>query len=324
MTDPGYDDMLYQVASLYYEHDRTQEQIGRELHFTRWKVGRMLVEAREAGIVRIEVVHPQSRVRSLELRLRERFGLRDAVVVSARSAADDEGVRELVATAAAQHLAALRPAPALLGVSWGRTLDLVARAVQPGWARGADVVQINGGLSRSRRPTSAHDMASRLAHHGGGTVTLLPVPAIVEEESTRRALERDSAVAGVLTLAGRADVLLFSPGGIQRDSVLVESGHIDAADVARLAAAGAVGDVVGRFIDAEGRIVDPELDARTLGLTIDALRAAARSATSIAVVSGAAKHDVCRAVVVGGVCNVLVTDDRTASALLTSEEGDSA
>ncbi|GLU47166.1 sugar-binding transcriptional regulator [Nocardiopsis ansamitocini] len=313
MSDPDYESLLYQVASLYYEHDRTQEQIGTQLHFTRWKVGRMLVEAREAGIVRIEVMHPQARVRGLEKSLRDRFGLRDAVVVSARSSHDEEELRVRVAEAAAGYLAALRPAPRLLGVSWGRTLDLIARNLTPGWAQGVGVVQINGGLSRSRRPSSAQDMASRIAHQASGTVTLLPVPAIVDHESTRQVLERDSTVSDVLGHAADSDVMLFSPGGIGADSVLVDSGHIDAADVDLLAAGGAVGDVVGRFVDASGQIVDPELNGRTLGLSLDALRAAP---VSIAVTSGTAKYAVCAAVVSSRLCNTLITDDRTANWLL--------
>ncbi|MGW9352025.1 sugar-binding transcriptional regulator [Nocardiopsis flavescens] len=319
MSEPTDENLLYQVASLYYEQDQTQEQIGTRLHFTRWKVGRMLVEAREAGIVRIEVVHPGSRVHTVENALRERFGLRDAVVVSSRQTQDEEELRSRVARAAAEHLAALRPAPVLLGVSWGRTLDLVARNMPAGWARGVDVIQINGGLSRSHRPTSAQDMASRIAHQGSGTVTLLPVPAIVEHEDTRRVLERDRAVADILDHARGADVMLFSPGGMGTDSVLVESGHIDPADVERLASLGAVGDVVGRFLDRSGAVVDPGLDARTLGVSFDALRSAP---VSVAVVSGAAKHPVCAAVVEGRLCNTLVTDDRTARWLLDRETGE--
>ncbi|MFF2374884.1 sugar-binding transcriptional regulator [Streptomyces xiamenensis] len=305
--------LLYQVATMYYQRHLTQGQIGEQLHFTRWKVGRLLAEARHAGIVRIEVVHPRTRMHHLEERLTDTFGLRDAVVVARSPSENEEDLRARVAEAGADYLARLRPSPRLLGVSWGRTLDQLARALTPGWAHGVHVVQINGGLSRSRRPSSAQDMASRIAHQGQGTVTVLPAPAIVEQETTRQILEEDGAVAEVLAHASAADTALFSPGGIGSDSVLVDSGYLDAGDLQRLAAAGAVGDVAGRFIDAAGRIVDPELDARTLGIPLDDLR---RRPVSVAVVSGAAKHAVCAAVVTSGLCNTLVTDDHTAFHLL--------
>ncbi|MEV4177718.1 MULTISPECIES: sugar-binding transcriptional regulator [unclassified Nonomuraea] len=307
------DDQLYQVAVRYYESGETQEQIAHAMHLTRWKVGRMLAEAREVGIVRIEVLHPRSRVGALERALRERFGLREAIVVAGGGSDDDEQVRDRVAAAGADHLAAMRPVPRLIGVSWGRTLDRLAGGLTPGWATGVNIVQINGALSRSRRPTSAQSMASLIAHHGGGTATLLAAPAILEQQSTREVLESDRSVSDVLALAARADLFLFSPGGMGSDSVLVDSGQVDADDLARLARAGAVGDVLGRFIDARGRIVDPALDGRTLGLSLDVLRSAA---ASVALVSGRAKRAVCRAVVTSGLCDVLVTDDQNATHLL--------
>ncbi|QFY06577.1 sugar-binding transcriptional regulator [Nonomuraea phyllanthi] len=307
------DDQLYQVSVRYYENGETQEQIAHALHLTRWKVGRMLAEAREAGIVRIEVLHPRSRVRTLERSLRERFGLRDAIVVASGGSVDDEQVRDRVAAAGADRLAETRPVPRLIGVSWGRTLDRLAGGLAPGWATGVNVVQINGALSRSRQPSSAHSMASQIAHHGGGTATLLAAPAILQQQSTRAVLESDRAIADVLALAARADLFLFSPGGMGSDSVLVDTGQIDEDDLDRLARAGAVGDVLGRFIDARGRIVDPDLDGRTLGLSLDVLRSAI---TSVALVSGVAKRAVCRAVVTSGLCDVLITDDQNATHLL--------
>ncbi|MFF5265044.1 sugar-binding transcriptional regulator [Actinomadura viridis] len=314
--DPEYETLLLRVAEMYYEGDQTQEQIGRKLHLTRWKVGRLLAEARTAGIVRIEIVHPRHRRHKEERALVERYGLRDAVVVPADGVTGDVDLRDRVAGVAAQYLADLSPAPRTLGVSWGRTLDAVAAHIPPGWARGVHVVQVNGGLSRSRRPTSASDMASRLAHHGGGTVTLMSVPAIVEQDATRRVLESDRSVAGVLDLARHCGAFLFSPGALARDSVLVESGYLAPADIDALADRHGVGDVVGRFIDDEGRIVWDELDRRTLGVTLDDLRA---GTWSIAVVAGAAKHRVSRAVVASRICNVLVTDHHTAAYLLETE-----
>lgn len=251
MTDPDHADPLSQVASLYYERGRTQEQIGERPHSPRRKASRLLLQAREAGIVRIEVPPPRARARRLERRLRERFGPRGAVIATAPPAADGERLRALAA-AAADHLAALRPAPALLGASWGRTLDPMARALEPGRAHGVNAVRVNGTASRSSRPSCAPDTANRIARLGGGNVTPLPVPALVEHGNTRRALAGDRTGAGVLDRAARSDVFLFSPGGIGPGSVLADSGHINAEDDARLAAKGAVGDAMGRFVNAEG------------------------------------------------------------------------
>jgi deoxyribonucleoside regulator len=302
-------ELMLRSAQLYYEAHHTQQEIARRLHLTRWKIGRLLAEARESGLVRIEIVHPAARRTADERALCERFGLRAAAVVPSNTGGDEGQLRSAVGHAAALFLSDLRPVPKLLGISWGRTMDDVARWMSPGWASGVHVVLVNGAVSVSPQPNSAPDIAARMAMAGGGRVTLLPVPAIVEHRATRRALECDASVAGTLALAARANALLFGLGALSIDSVLVESGYLTPEDIERLRAAGAVGDVLGRFISADGSVVDPVLDRRTLGLDLSDM---SQVKLRIAVAAGPRKHAVVLAALRRNLCNVLVTDAGTA------------
>lgn len=300
--------LAVRIAELYYDENKTQDEIGAILGVTRWKVGRILTRAREQGIVRIEIVHPRARRLSVERELRERFGLKDAVVVPL-----SEDLRSTIARAAADYLTALRPVPRTLGISWGRTLDDVAHHLGLGWSTGVNVVQINGGVSLNKRAGTASTTAAEIARKGHGQAVLLPSPAILERLETKRAIEGDRTVAAVLARASAADAYLYSAGVADESSVLVETGYLGREDVAELVRKGAVGDVVGRYIDANGNPVDPGLDERTVGLGLDELR---RSDTAILVVAGEAKHPIARAVVTSGLCSVIVTDEATAAALL--------
>ncbi len=304
-------ELLLQVAQGYWEQDRTQEDIGRELHLTRWKVGRLLEEARSAGIVQIKVVHPQARRGDLEVALRSRFGLRDCIVVPTphptRSPDDGgESAARHVALAAATYLRTHGSALRTLGVSWGNTLQEIAAVLPAGWTRGIEVIQINGSISRSVRPTTGANVALSIAHHGLGRATLLPVPAIVEHAATRRALYGESFVNETLTKARAADALLFSLGALSTESVLVESGAVTRDELRRLRDAGACGDVLGHFITADGEPADDDVESRTVGLTLDDLRA---STLAIAVAAGAAKSRIITAALTSGLCSVLITDE---------------
>lgn len=304
---------MLHAAQLYYERDLTQEDIAHRLSVTRWKVGRLLARARQSGLVRIEICHPAARLHPLEQALVERFGLAEAVVLPSQD--DEERMLDTVAVAAANYLCDLRPVPAQVGVSWGRTMSAVAHHVQPGWGHHVQVVQVKGCVSRSSRPTSATDIAARFAHAGGGQMRLLPAPAIVERAGTRRALECDRAIRNTLDLARQAPVKIFGLGALTEESVLVESGYLSRADIARLRAAGAVGDINSRFISADGQLVDLDLDARTLGLELSEL---ASATWSIAVAAGRTKHRV----ILGGLrsktFNVLITDEYAAVSTLES------
>lgn len=72
--------LLVRVAQMYYGLHLTQEQIGRRLGLSRFKVGRLLDRAVRESIVRIEIVHPAARLVDLEAAIVDRFGLRAAVV----------------------------------------------------------------------------------------------------------------------------------------------------------------------------------------------------------------------------------------------------
>ncbi|WP_260857208.1 sugar-binding transcriptional regulator [Microbacterium sp. 1.5R] len=302
---------MVRVAELYYDEDKTQDEIGALLKLSRWKVGRLLTQARERDIVRIEIIHPRARRLGLERQLVEQYGLTAAVVVPAPDG--DDGTLERVAQAAADYLSAMRPVPRTLGVSWGRTLRAVAEALPDGWATGVTVIQLNGGVSLNRRSGGAAGLAVTIAQRASGHVSLLPSPAILERVETKQAIESDRTVAAVLEEAGQAQAFLFTAGPCDATSAHVENGYLTASDVEELARRGAVGDLLGRYIDADGNIVDPQLDSRTVGVDLARLRGAERA---IFVTAGAAKHDIARTVVANGLCGVLVTDETTARALL--------
>lgn len=304
---------MLRVAQLYYEKDLTQDQIARRLILTRWKVGRLLDNAKDAGIVRIQIVHPQARQHNLESALVDTYGLDHAVVVPG---GEEPGAqRRTVARAAAEFLCDLKPEPRILGVSWGRTLDDVAAAMPSGWTRGIEVVQINGAVSRSRRPSSGADVATEIARQGLGAVSLLSAPAIVEKAATRVALEADPSVGKVLAVARKADVLLYSAGELSTESVLVDAGYLNRDAVEELRQRGATGDLLGRFIRADGHEVDEGLRDRTVALTLDEIR---RAPCTVAVASGRAKAGIARAAAANGLCTVLVTDSDVAAELLES------
>jgi len=277
-------------------------------------VGRLLDEARAEGIVQIKIVHPQARRTDLEVTLRSRYGLRDCILVptpepGAASSDGSQPTARHVAVAAATYLRTQGKRIDTLGVSWGNTLQEIAAVLPPGWTRGIEVIQINGSISRSVRPTTGANVAMSIAHRGEGHAILLPVPAIVEHARTRKALYGETFVSETLAKARAADALLFSLGALDPHSVLLHSGAVTPAELGRLRAGGACGDVLGHFITADGSIADHDLESRTVGLTLDDLRAAK---LAIAVAAGREKSQIVTAALTSGLCSVLVTDEDAA------------
>lgn len=309
--DEARDFLMVQVAKMFFSLERTQTEIATELGLTRWQVSRLIAEARETGIVRIQIVPRSQRLPELEVALQRAYGLREAVVVPGIAGGADENIAlESVAQAAGQYLASIKPRVPLIGVSWGRTMAAVAQWLPPNWAEGVHVVQVNGAVALRMTQARTNSVAEDFARAARGTATILPAPAIVGNARTRDVLEEDRVVADVQRLVDRAGVICFSFGALSRGSVLVSSGYLDPRDIDELGEKGAVGDILGRFIDKRGKVVDAALDARTIGLKLDSLKGRDRV---IGVTSGKAKHPIALAALRAGYVNVLITDEATAA-----------
>src|SRR3954471_16636339 len=109
------------VARRYYLDGRSKVEIAEEFALSRFKVARLLDDARASGLVRIEIGHPG--VVDVELS----GGLMDALGLTHCIATDTPGddpsaLREHLAAAAADLLAELVTADDVLGLSWSRAV----------------------------------------------------------------------------------------------------------------------------------------------------------------------------------------------------------
>ncbi|OUD08125.1 transcriptional regulator [Marivivens niveibacter] len=302
IEDAAREQLMVRIARMAFLEDATQTEIARATGLNRWQVSRLLAEARETGIVQIRIVPKSGRHPDLEYQLKQAFGLTDVVIVS-------EGVPD----AAGRYLATLNPKT--LGVSWGRTMSAVADALPNDWADGVEVVQINGTVPPIPQEKHHNDVAASFAVKGAGHFVPLPVPAIVGASETRRVLESDRIVSRVIDQARQAQYLVFSLGAAV-GSALLKSGNIETTEYDALIASGAVGDVLGRFVDRDGAIVDPELDLRTIGLEFDDLR----QSQTVAIAHGEGKKNIVLAALRAGVIKTLITDADTAAFVLEHKD----
>lgn len=204
-----------------------------------------------------------------------------------------------------------RGAHRVIGIGHGRTLaaavDKLPRMDTPGTC----LVSILGGVTR-RTGAGPFDVINRMAEKTAAEAWLLPVPFYADNVADRPVLAGQRAVVRGLALAAGASLFVFGIGEVTEDAFLHRAGLISEGDVAALRRAGAVGEALGRFVDAEGRIVRTRLHDRVVALEPAAM--AGRSAVAIA--GGPGKADAIAAVLRSGIATGRITDERTASAML--------
>lgn len=305
---------MVRAAELYYNDGLLQAEIADKLRVSRWKVGRLLEQARATGLVEITIHHPSSRHRDLESQLMERFGCRDAVVIASQASA--AATLDLAARAAASYLTEMRPPPNAIALSWGRTVAAIAAALPQGAFEAPTLVQLNGGAPSVDGTVDAASVIRLIASKCEAPVTrLLPTPAIVSDRALAKQLRSDRGVRQTIELARTADTAVFSLGALSPASVLLQSGSISDDEQVALQRAGAVGDILGHYVDQAGRIVDLELDSRTIGVDLGDI-ASIRNAIAIGV--GLDKTDITRAALRSGLCTILVTESSIAESVLAS------
>lgn len=300
------------VAWLYYVEGLTQDRIGARLALTRLKVNRLLAEAREQGLVSISINSRLDSCLRVEEELRRGAGLADAVIVPT----PDEPAQlpavlgRALADYLSRHLKTHRVAG--LGVGWGATLRETIQHVRPARLPRLNVNSMMGGLTQGLE-INTYETASALAKRLNARCTYLASPLYASSGASRRTILAQEVFRHALDTILRNDLALLSLGDLSSRSLLIRYGLPDDVTVASLRKAGAVGDLMGQFLDARGVPVAHDINERVLAPTLDELR---RIPAVVVAAGGAPKTKIIAAVLRAKLANVLVCDETTAVAAL--------
>ncbi len=306
--------LIVKVSKLYYEENQTQDEIVARLNLSRSKVSRLLQQARDEGIVKITVITPKNLCSDLELALESRFGLLEAVVIETRPTDGKPAITQSLGAAAANYWERVVVDNAVVGITWGSTLNSMVTTVRSWPAPGVQVVQIIGGLGQPEAEVHATDLCRRLSRSLGCKLTLLPAPGIVANQRTKEAFLSDNHVSKALAMFDRLDIAFVGIGSPTPDSVMMRDGSIiSPVELESLLAKGAVGDIALRFFDSSGRPVPSDIDERVIGINLEEL---ARVKRVVGVAGGPEKHKAVLGALRGKLIHVLITDSITARALL--------
>ena len=297
------------VARRYYLDGRSKVEIAEEFALSRFKVARLLDDARSSGLVRIEIGHPGVVDVELSARLMEALGLTHCVVTDTP---DDHPatLREHLGAAAAELLSEIVTPEDVLGLSWARSVSAMAgvlRVLAP-----VPVVQLTGALARPGADDSSIELVREVARVAGGAAYFFYAPMAVPDPTTARALRGQPEVARAFGLIGSVTKAVAGVGAWQPEqSTLYEA--TSEAERAELREAGVCAEVSGVLIDDDGEPVTAPLTERMIGITAAQMRAVPEV---IGIVYGLAKARAVSAAVRGGYVDSLVTHSTLATALI--------
>ena len=279
------------------------------LGLTRLRVNRIIGQARADGSVRIDVRLPLTDCVALGADLCARYRLVDAAVVPAMDDIDEQ--RRVIGDETSAMAHRLLHDGQAVGIGWGRTLrSSMARLPRESFAR-SWVVSLMGGLTRGSG-INTFEVSTQLADALGADCWYLAAPLYCPSEKSRADLLAHGELADVMRRAREVEVALVTCGDITGNSLIASMPMVREHD-AELRAHGAVGDLLGSFLDAEGQLVAHKLNRQVVALAPSELAAVPISVLSS---GGVSKIPILRAVLRGGYVNRIVTDEACARALL--------
>jgi lsr operon transcriptional repressor len=304
--------LLARIAWAYHVEGLTQEAVADKLGLTRLRVNKGLAEARRSGLVRVSLNTAFAPCFELEAALKARFGLGVAFV--APSPSEEEEVQMMVGAALGSHLTDLlaRPEIRLFGMSWGNTLNRATRFVGPLERPDLEIVSVMGGLTQGS-DLNSFEITTRLADLCNARHSYFTAPLYAGSAESRATIMGLDVFEGIVAKIRRVDALAMAAGDMSRRSLLMRDGLPSDVTMEELIGQGAVGDLLGWVLDAEGRPLDHPINERVIGIGLDDL---ARIPDVILAAGGRHKVAIIRAVLGLGIVDTLVTDEGTARALV--------
>lgn len=305
------DSLALRAAWLHFIAGMTQSAVAKRLGLPSVKAHRLIAKAVADGAVKVTIDGDITECIDLENRLADLYGLDYCEV------APDLGEEGLPlvslghAGANFLHREIEHGDHEVIGLGHGRTLSAAVQYMPRVATKGISFVSLLGGLTRNFA-ANPHDVMHRIAEKTARPAYLMPVPFFANTAEDREVLLAQRGVNTVFDMGCRAELKIVGIGTVDAQAQLVTSGVIELSEVEEIASLGGIGEMLGHFFDAEGRALETGLTARTIAASVEN----ADMSRIIGLAGGLSKAEAIRAVLKSGRLYGLITDERTAKALL--------
>jgi DNA-binding transcriptional regulator LsrR (DeoR family) len=305
------DSLAIRAAWLHYVGGLTQSAVAKRLGLPSVKAHRLISRAVADGVVKVTIEGDIVECVKLEAELANRFGLEHCEVAPDLG---EEGLpMRALGYAGARYLRREieRGEHSVIGLGHGRTLAAAVQQLPRIASNGLRFVSLLGGLTRNYA-ANPHDVMHRIAEKTGAQAHVMPVPFFANTAEDRQVLLAQRGVKEVFDMANNADLKVVGIGTVEADAQLVSSGMIEPKEIKAISAGGGVGELLGHFFDDHGRLLETTLTARTLAVSFHGRE----KDNIVAVAGGPGKVGAIQAVLASRRLTGLITDDRTAHAIL--------
>lgn len=303
MHDDTQRNLIEKICWCYYFENLTQEQIAKKFSITRVRVVNLLQEARKLNIVSFTINHKNRNLSELERNIVEKFGIKDCYIVPTPT--DKNRLNEIIGKAASNYINQILNASSVLNIGYGATVSHCINTLAATCSNPFTAFSLTGGVNYYL-PNIVNDVFK-------AKLRLHPTPLILSKPEIAKEIKEQNDVIWINNMIKTGTITIFGLGAMDENATVINNGSFSTNDFIYLKRLGAVGDVLGHFIDKNGNIVDKNLDSRIISTDLEDLKALPNT---IAAAGGAIKIDIIYAALKAKFLHILVTDEDTAKLLL--------
>ena len=303
-------DQKVRAAWMYYIAGQNQSEIASQLGTSRPVVQRLNAAAKEEGIVSISLHHPVANCLDYAQLLQEKYRLIECNVVPAFN---EESTLDSVSFGCYQLMARYLQddKEKIIGLGSGLTLKKALQRIDFD-SQNTRCVALISAMDADGQCNYYDDVPLLLTSKIKAKYYQWPAPRYAQTQEEYDMWCTSRLFRSVSAVARQADVIFVGIGPLGTQSPIFKDGFINQAQMDELTARGGIGEIMGRFIDAEGGVVDSEINRMITSYDIRQ-----NQCPRIAVACGEYKRPAILAALKGGWINGLVTDEHTARWLLT-------
>jgi deoxyribonucleoside regulator len=204
---------LVEVAQMYYEQDLTQSEISEKLGVSRPLVSKMLREAKELGIVTIQVRSSTESSSTVLNQIRNLYNLRGGAIIPDTSS--EHTTNELVAANILDFIMNFSPAIANIGIGWGYIIGTFTKTIETAEIQqklDATVFPLIGNSSVSNRDYHSNEIIRVFAEKTGASPIYIHAPAFVESEQEKQLFQESESFKKVENAWNEMDTAIVNLG----------------------------------------------------------------------------------------------------------------
>lgn len=303
------------AAWMSFLGDLTQSDIARRLGLSSARVHRLILMAKEMGLVRVSIEGRPTECLEMEAELIQRYGLKSCTIspyLREQQAPEEYAIASVGQAAGqllGQHL--LLPATKSICVGPGRTM-MAAITSMPRVPRPDMKIYAGIGSLAADLSSNPFDVVSMFAERTEGRAFVLPLPSFVSTIAQAAIYLDQAPIRETIASAETSELVVAGIGTLDSQSHLGAAGLLSARELEAVRMAGAAAEFMGTFLDPEGQVVDPAVTPRNMGIDIKRLK----GARVFALAAHRIKRTAVLAVLRSSTLSDLVIDESLASGLL--------